>query len=237
MKKIWIYILGILSGIVLTFLFSLIINKVRNASITFFDEPGEIITVEQFGKPEPVTSFKIFQTLGKEAGLATGEDWNSHDLLVLVYSNNGQPIYDNQTIAASNGQCFRQIGIYKYKSKDKQHRTIPVVMLMDDEFVEVFDEPVFSEKLNKDYTFFDEPGEVMTDRSYKVDMVLDDGSAIAWGKSEYGSYHGLKVLIWDENANFYDNQIVKAPDGKCFRQIGIYKSYLGTYPIVTLTDK
>ena len=78
----------------------------------------------------------------------------------------------------------------------------------------------------------------MSDKSYKVERVLDDGSAIARGKSEYGSsYYGLNVLIWDENANFYDDQIVKAPDGQCFRQIGIYKSVLETYPIVTLTDK
>ncbi len=238
MKKLWIFILGILSGIVLTFLFSLIINRSRNAGITFFDEPGEIVSVECIGRTTPVKCFKIFQTLGEEAGLAYGDEFCARDLLVLIYSNGEQSLFDNQTIVASKGQCFRQIGIYKYKSKDKQHRTIPVVMLMEDEFEEVFDEPIYSEKQNKNYTFFDEPGEIMSDNSYKVERVLDDGSAIARGKSEHGSsYYGLNVLIWDENANFYDGQIVKAPNGKCFRQIGIYRSVLETYPIVTLTDK
>lgn len=238
MKKLWIFILGILSGIVLTFLFSLIINRSTNAGITFFDEPGEIVSVECIGRTTPVKCFKIFQTLGEEAGLAYGDEFCARDLLVLIYSNGEQSLFDNQTIVASKGQCFRQIGIYKYKSKDKQHRTIPVVMLMEDEFAEAYDEPVYQEKQNKDYTFFDEPSEIMSDKSYKVERVLDDGSAIARGKSEYGSsYYGLNVLIWDENANFYDDQIVKAPDGKCFRQIGIYKSVLETYPIVTLTDK
>lgn len=240
MKKLWIFILGILSGIVLTFLFSLIINRSRNAGITFFDEPGEIVTVECIGKTTPVKCFKIFQTLGEEAGLAYGDEFCARDLLVLIYSNDGQSIYDNQTIVASEGQCFRQIGIYKYKSKDKQHRTIPVVMLMDDEFAEAYDEPVYQEKQNKDYTFFDEPGEVMADKSYRVERVLKDGSAIARGKGDSrddGYHFGLEVLLWDENANFYDNQIVKAPDEKNFRQIGIYKSFRKTYPIVTLTDK
>jgi hypothetical protein len=86
-------------------------------------------------------------------------------------------------------------------------------------------------------SFFDEPGEVMSDKSYKVTRVLDKGSALARGKSEYGSsYYGLEVLLWDEEANYYDDQIVKAPNGKCFRQIGIYKSGLSTYPIVTLKN-
>ena len=111
---------------------------------------------------------------------------------------------------------------------------------MDDEFAEAYDEPVYQEKQNKDYTFFDEPGEVMADKSYRVERVLKDGSAIARGKGDSrddGYHFGLEVLLWDENANFYDNQIVKAPDEKNFRQIGIYKSFRKTYPIVTLTDK
>ena len=81
MKKIWIFLLGILSGIVLTFLFSLIINRSRNAGITFFDEPGEIVTVECIGKTTPVKCFKIFQTLGEEAGLAYGDEFCARDFL------------------------------------------------------------------------------------------------------------------------------------------------------------
>ena len=95
------------------------------------------------------------------------------------------------------------------------------------------------EKLVSDngMTFFDEPGEIMSDKSYKVSRVVSDGAALARGKGEYGSsYYGLEVLLWDENANYYDDQIVKAPNGKCFRQIGIYKNGFSTYPIVTLTN-
>lgn len=80
----------------------------------------------------------------------------------------------------------------------------------------------------------------MADKSYRVERVLKDGSAIAQGKRDSHDERylfGLKVLLWEENANFYDNQIVKTQDGQCFRQIGIYKSVLETYPIVTLTDK
>lgn len=237
MKKIWIYLLGVLSGVVLTFLVSLIINRSKNSDISYFDEPGEAITVECYGREKPVISFKIFQTLDKNAGLALGEDFCSRDLLVLVISDNDQSLFDNQTIVATKGKCFRQIGIYKYKSKDEMYRTIPVVMLMDGEIEDFVEEPTIVEKTNSDYIFFDEPGEVMTDKSYKVDRVLDDGSAIARGKSEYGStYFGLEVLLQEENANYYNDQIVKAPNGKCFRQVGIYKSWGKTIPIVKLMD-
>lgn len=237
MKKIWIYLLGVLSGMILLFLISITLNWLKNSGVTFFDEPGEIVTVERLGRTVPVKSFKVFQTLRKDAGLAYGDEWYSSDLLVLVYSDSGQSLYDNQSIVAPKGMCFRQIGIYNYKSQDKQHRTIPVVMLMEDEYEDVYEEHVDSEKQNNKYTFFDEPSEIMSDNSYKVERVLDDGSAIAQGKDEFGFYCGLNVLIWDENASFYDNQIVKAPNGKCFKQIGIYKSLFETYPIVTLTDK
>lgn len=239
MKKIWVYLLGILSGVILTFLVSLIINKSKNSDITYFDEPGEAITVECYGRMRPVTSFKIFQTLDKNAGLALGEDLYSRDLLVLVISDGGQSLFDNQTIVAPHGKCFKQIGIYKYKSNDKMHRTIPVVMLMDGEIEDFVEEPTIVEKTNSDYTFFDEPGEVMTDKSYRVDRVLDNGAAIAQGKKDnYDEdyWFGLKVLLIDDNANYYNNQIVKVTNGKCFRQVGIYKANFETLPIVKLMD-
>lgn len=238
MKKVWIFLIGLLSGVILTILVSLIVTKLSNTDISFFEEPGEVVTVDCFGRTKPVNSFKIFQTLGKDAGLAFGEDLCSQDLLVLVYSEDGQSLFDNQTIIASKGKCFRQIGIYKYKSRDKMHRTIPVVMLMNGENEEFSDEPDVIGKQNNDYSYFDEPGEIMSDNSYKVDRVLDDGAAIARGKSEYGSsYYGLEVLLQEDNANYYNDQIVKASSKQCFRQIGIYKTEYKTLPIVKLMDK
>lgn len=244
MKKIWVYLLGILSGVVLTILVSLFINRSRNSDITYFDEPGEILTAENFGENKPVMNLKVFQALGDGFALAMGDEWYSRDLIVLLCNSEEKPYHDNQNVIASQGECFRQIGIYKYKSKDKMNRTVPVVMLLlDEEFEEFIEEPTIIKKQNQDYTFFENPGDVMSDNSYKVDRVLEDGSAIARGKNEYGSsYYGLEVLLWDETANYYDDQIVKAPNGKCFRQIGVYKYQESlfdnkTLPIVTIMDK
>lgn len=241
MKKIWVYLLGILTGIALTFLFAVINNKAKSSDdITFFDEPGEIITTKSHsGWTKVIRNFKVFQVLEDGVALAIGNELSSYDLIVLLWNDQGEKYYDNQDVVAPRGKCFRQIGIYKYESKDERYRTVPVVTIMDDDFEEVetetalFAKPISENKM----TFFDEPGVVMSDKSYKVTRVLEDGSALAKGKSQYGSsYWGLDVLLWDEDANYYDDQIVKAPNGKCFRQIGIYKSGASTYPIVALKN-
>lgn len=245
MKKIWIYLLGILTGVFITFLISLIVDRSKNSGISFFEKPGEVITVECFGRTEIVKRFKVFQTLGEDAGLAVGDDLCAQDLLVLIYGENGQSLFDNQTISATKGKSFRQIGIYKYKSNDKMHRTIPVVMLVEDDVEESeMDDDDFSELFhNKDYTFFDDVDKmkVMQDKSYRIDKVLDNGTAIAIGKKDNlddEHWLGLKVLLWDEGENFYNDQIIKAPKGMHFRQIGVYKSSVETLPVVTLmTDE
>ena len=80
-------------------------------------------------------------------------------------------------------------------------------------------------------TFFEEPGEVMSDTSYEVFQTLGDNAAIAYGKS-------LKVLVWQEKGYpYYDGQIINLPNGKCFRQVGIYKDIVSTLPVVTIMDK
>lgn len=240
MKKIWVFFLGILTGIVLVFLTLFFINMSRSSDITFFDEPGEIITIQTFsGKTQSVKCFEVFQTLDKGVALAVGKGLLSQDLIVLLLNNDGTPYYDNQIVRAPKGKCFRQVGIYKYESEDKTRRTVPVVTLMDGEIEEEEEALDISQNTrNKGLTFFEKPGEVMSDNSYKVTKVLDNGSAIARGKSEHGSsYYGLEVLIWDEGATFYDDQIIKAPKGKCFRQIGIFKDWMKTYPIVSLEQQ
>ncbi len=229
--------LGVLSGVVLTILGVCIINKAESTDITFFEEPGEIVTAQSlWGGTEIVKGFEVFQVLDKGVALAKGNDLYTWDLIVLLWNDNGEQYYDNQSVIAPIGKCFRQIGIYKYKSKDEIYRTVPVITLMDCETIN--NENVLDEQQTSfnGMSFFDEPGEVMSDKSYQVSRVLDNGAAIARGKNQYGYYYGLEVLLWDEDANYYDDQVVKAPNGKCFRQIGIYKSGISTYPIVTLKD-
>ena len=75
---------------------------------------------------------------------------------------------------------------------------------------------------------FDKPGDCVSRKNFEVQEVLESGDAIALEIRETIGGHiftsDLEVLILaQEGSNFYNKQIVKAPHGKCARQIGNYK--------------
>ncbi len=136
MKKIWVYLLGLLSGIVITIVvllvFGLIIRAKNDPGITmlngmsFFETPGEVIKE---------TSFKVFQALDDGAALAEGKG-DGHPsvylgLNVLLYNEEKTPYYDEQIVTLPQGKCFRQVGIYRYHAKSGIDKTVPIVMIMD----------------------------------------------------------------------------------------------------------
>lgn len=136
MKKIWVYLLGLLSGIVITivvlWVFGLIIRAKNDPGITmlngmsFFETHGEVIKE---------TSFKVFQALDDGAALAEGKgDGHSSVYLglhVLLYNEEKTPYYDEQIVTLPQGKCFRQVGIYRYHAKSGIDKTVPIVMIMD----------------------------------------------------------------------------------------------------------
>ena len=137
MKKIWVYLLGLLSGIVITivvlWVFGLIIRAKNDPGITmlngmsFFETPGEVIKE---------TSFKVFQALDDGAALVEGKgDGHSSVYLglpVLLYNEEKTPYYDEQIVTLPQGKCFRQVGIYRYHAKSGIDKTVPIVMIMDE---------------------------------------------------------------------------------------------------------
>ena len=83
-------------------------------------------------------------------------------------------------------------------------------------------------------TLFEEPGDVMTDSGYRVIEVLENGAAIARSKDRL-IFH---VLLWKQDGKYYyDDQEITLDEGKCFRQIGIYKEYRETLPVVAIMDE
>lgn len=135
MKKIWVYLLGVLTGVIVTVMVLVIIAVAMNANndpgtkmtngMSFFEAPGDIV--------EP-SSVKVFQALGAGAALAHCKgkekyDWYG-DPIVLLYNEESIPYYDDQIINSPNGKCFRQVGIYRYSS-NLGEKTVPIVMIMD----------------------------------------------------------------------------------------------------------
>lgn len=90
---------------------------------------------------------------------------------------------------------------------------------------------------------FDEPGDIVNDKSFKVLQVLGTNTALARAKSASGYYWGvLYLLVNKENKFYYDDEIVNTPPNNIVRQIGVYRYMsknedLKTVPIVMFYDK
>ncbi|MGP1446663.1 MAG: hypothetical protein ACTTKO_03910 [Candidatus Limimorpha sp.] len=230
MKKIWVYLLGVLTGVVLMYLVALVNNRTSNLDYTFFDEPGDVVDAR---------SYTVFQA-GDGNALAYEHVWD--DSPVLLWNEERKPYYDGQEIIPKKGECFRQIGIYKYTSQDGTDRTVPIVSVMEggEQHLEEVGEA------NTNFVLFDAPGDVMPDKSYKVSKILNDSCVIAKGKGDWYNknddcYPGMEVLILDQKAStYYNDQIIKAPNGKCFKQMGTYKTdgfMEKVIPVVKLVNK
>lgn len=99
----------------------------------------------------------------------------------------------------------------------------------------------------KGLTLLEQPAGVIPSNSFEVRQVLSNGCALAKAseKSVVGTYYlytGMMVLFMgDENTNYYDDQIITVPRGKCARQIGTYKYHTSfedkTVPVVGIFDK
>lgn len=124
MKKIWVYIVGVITGIVLTILFatvSYVSSTSSNSGLNMFEEPGECLISR--------SSLKIFQVLEPTAALAMIKDDFSSGVYLLV-NNEGKSYYDDQVIKLPTGKCFKQIGTYQYPTKDDRLKTVPVVQIL-----------------------------------------------------------------------------------------------------------
>lgn len=106
-------------------------------------------------------------------------------------------------------------------------KTVPAIRIVDGVELPKSNNSASNNK-NAGKTLFDKPGDCVSRKNFEVQEVLESGDAIALEIRETISGHvltsDLEVLILaQEGSNFYNKQIVKAPQGKCARQIGNYK--------------
>lgn len=219
MKKWIIYVLGVITGIILTFAFAFCVNLSNNSGIIgleMFEEPGDYMEYSQF---------EVFQVV--ESGCALAHADESFGSIVFIIPNESQQFYDDQKIVLKNNQCAQHVGTYKYSTKMEIEKTVPAIRIVDGVELPKSNRTV-TEKKDFGKTLFDKPGECVSRKNFEIQKVLDSGDAIALEIRETISEHvftsDLEVLILaQEGSNFYNKQIVKAPHGKCARQIGNYK--------------
>ena len=90
-------------------------------------------------------------------------------------------------------------------------------------------------------TIFNQMAEALDINRIEIYRTIEHNIAIAHKlEYEYGDYRRSNidvVIIGGENDYFYDDQQIPLPSGKAFRQVGIYKHYSSTYPVVVIAGK
>jgi hypothetical protein len=124
MKKILIFIVGFVAGILATILVAFLIIKANKPNdgllgLTVFPEKGECITKDEI---------EVFQVLEPNIALAT--TGNILDgIVILLVNYDDKSYYDQQKIKIPENKCARQIGTYQYTSKKEIIKTVPVVVI------------------------------------------------------------------------------------------------------------
>ena len=130
-KFILTYVGGIVTGVILMFVFALVVNSTQQGQANSIDRD-----VVMFEKPQQTircNKFQVFQVLPNGSALASGDDDNLDYLgmVVMFLSDDGSSYFDDQKIVIPSGKCVRQIGTYKYMTRQNLEKTVPVVEIMD----------------------------------------------------------------------------------------------------------
>lgn len=131
MKKWLIFGSGVLTGIVLTFVFAFLFSASRSGSgdgATWFEKPGDAIDVD---------AFEVFQVIGEDAALVHGKsrEYSSMEIfsgaVYLLTNEDGKYYYDDEVVRVPEGKDARQVGIYQYQTKSDFGKTVPIIQIMN----------------------------------------------------------------------------------------------------------
>lgn len=84
------------------------------------------------------------------------------------------------------------------------------------------------ENFKEDLTMLEKPQTTIDTKTLEVTEVLDNGSAIARGDD----FRTEVLILAKDSSAFFDHQKIKIPDGTCIKQIGTFKQYGKTIPVV-----
>lgn len=92
-------------------------------------------------------------------------------------------------------------------------------------------------------TYYDEPGEILTNRSITVFQTSPNGKTALVSHSGNGGPNDQVFYFYQTGkaSPLYDGQVIMAPVGKVFRIVGVH-SYntnygVSTIPVITLVDR
>ena len=128
-KFILTYVGGIVTGIILMFVFAMIVGSTRQRQANSIDRD-----VVMFEKPHQVikaTKLEVMQVLPDGSALATVDIMEDNGGMVVMFlAEDDVSYFDDQKINVPSDKCLRQVGTYTYESK-LGVKTVPVVEIMD----------------------------------------------------------------------------------------------------------
>ena len=131
-KFILTYIGGIVTGIIFVFILGMIVNASQGKGsvqrdVVLFEKPQQTIGA---------SGIEVFQVLPDGSALARVEytyEGNNDNvgMVVMLLAKDGVSYFDSQSIKIPNGKCMKQIGTYKYMTRQEMEKTVPVVEIFD----------------------------------------------------------------------------------------------------------
>ena len=133
MKKAFIFVAGLATGVLLLFVVAAVIYifdeknhpQVQNQDngVTMFDEPGDKIDE---------TEFKVIQALERgSSALSRGTGINTHLTTYLLVNDESKLYYDDEKVTVPSGKIARQVGIFQYETKGGVSKTVPIIKFFD----------------------------------------------------------------------------------------------------------
>ena len=144
MRNILIFIGGFFAGILVTILVGYFIVLAEKPvddcllGLTMFSNKGECLSTTSKYKSSEIDIFQVLEpnmAVGvikyySDINLSGANNYRDYDIandvVVLLVNSDGKTYYDDQKIEISN-KCVRQIGSYKYTTKDNFEKTVPAV--------------------------------------------------------------------------------------------------------------
>lgn len=131
------FIVGVVAGVILTvgLAYAASFYNAQNGSrsnpnVRMFEHPAQAI---------PIRAFRVMQVLDDGSALATAttygtgeaEDIRYFGTVVLFPSKEGTSYYDNQCISVPKGKILKQIGTFRYGSRQEDVKTVPILDFFD----------------------------------------------------------------------------------------------------------
>lgn len=145
-KNILIFVGGFICGIIALLIFQFALeNRDKDAldGLELLEKKGECITTNNAKVIQVVSlnaalavqlnkKIKLDKDLGFLSGVMDMADMAMSAMegkVMLVLGDENQAFYDGEEIKLPKDKCFRKAGIYQYKTKDNDWKTIPAVKI------------------------------------------------------------------------------------------------------------